>query len=97
MYTTCWPRPGEAAATRLASELHRLVAGERKVQVDGGAGPGRLSHVDGAAVRGDDAVRHRQPEAGALPDRLGGEEGFEDALHVAASMPLPLSLTHRCA
>ena len=34
---------------------------------------------DGTFVGLDDAVHHRQPESGTATDRLGREEGFEDA------------------
>ncbi|MCY1304314.1 hypothetical protein D9M70_540610 [compost metagenome] len=34
-------------------------------------------------VVGDDEIRDRQPEPGALADFLGGEEGLEDALAYA--------------
>ena len=41
--------------------------------------PGSLSQHDLAARLLDEAVGHRQAQAGALPGRLGGEEGFEGA------------------
>ena len=36
-------------------------------------------HLDASAVIGHDALGDREPEAGPLPGRLGGEEGIEDA------------------
>src|SRR5438105_7060071 len=36
-------------------------------------------HVDRAAALRDDAVHRREPESGAVPDRLRREERLEDA------------------
>ena len=38
-------------------------------------------NVDHAIIAAYDAVHDREPEPGALVDRLGGEKGFEDAVH----------------
>ena len=46
---------------------------------------GRLHFHLAFVVVGDDEVRHRKPQACALADFLGGEEGFEGAFaHVFA-------------
>ncbi len=49
---------------------------------------------DVAAALLDDAVDHRQAEAGALARLLGGEEGLEDLRHGSpCGMPVPVSET----
>ena len=49
--------------------------------------------VDRAARLAGEAVDHRQAEAGALADVLGGEEGLGHLLQYVGGMPLPLSAT----
>ena len=51
--------------------------------------------ADHAAVRVDDAVAHRQAEAGALADGLRREERLEQLALVARLTPGPLSRTSR--
>ena len=48
---------------------------------------------DEAARLFDDAVDRRQPEAGALADLLGREEGLEDLRQRPSAMPRPCRLT----
>ena len=52
---------------------------QRQIDVETGALARCAVHVDGSTVGLDDAVRHRQPQAGPAARCLGGEEGFEDA------------------
>ena len=58
-------------------------------QLDGEAAPpARLAHhAHLAAVAAHDLVADRQPEAGAAPRRLGGEEGLEDLLQLLGCDP----------
>ena len=54
----------------------RLLPGQ--VDLEGRPLPRLAVHVDEAVVLFDDAVNRRQPQAGALADFLGGEEGLEE-------------------
>ena len=54
----------------------------RQVDVEAGAAAGLAVALDPAVVLLDDAEDHRQPQAGALARRLGGEERVEDARQV---------------
>jgi hypothetical protein len=51
---------------------------QRQIDAEGGAEAGGAGDTDMAAMTFDDAVRHRQAEAGALALLLGGEIGFKD-------------------
>src|SRR5947199_4692180 len=64
-----------SAPPRLRSR-HRQDQGQPRTLADLALDP------DLAPVRGDDAVADGEAEAGALSDRLGGEEGAEDLVQV---------------
>jgi len=51
-----------------------------KKEAECGAPANMAFHGDNALVRLEDAMHHRQAQAGALADRLGGEEGSINAL-----------------
>jgi hypothetical protein len=71
------PAPaGAAAGLALATSAARSVRG--RVDLEGGAVTGLAVDHDPAAGLLDDAEHGRQAEAGALTDRLGGEERLED-------------------
>src|ERR1700731_3215441 len=81
---TCLPRRGVASVLVIAFPSS-VVFGERllvrrrarKIDLEGGAGTVRQERQHAAHVA-HQPVGHRQAEARALADRLGGEEGFED-------------------
>src|ERR1039457_5993127 len=51
----------------------------RQEQLEGGA-LGSVQKLEPAAVALHDILAHRQPQAGSLTHRLGGEEGLKDAV-----------------
>src|SRR6188768_4090913 len=61
-----------------AAEVARALDA-RQEDLEGGAAARRAVDGDVAAALLDDAVHHRQAEAGALAALLGGEERLEDA------------------
>src|SRR5207249_4605684 len=73
-----WSRqPRNAGSTDRCSKSwtsRRFDGRRREIEVEDGAAGGRAAASNAAAERVDDAVADREPEAGALPDRLGREE-----------------------
>ena len=65
---------------RLEPHRQALVVDQRQVDIERAAATDRAVDGDRAAVRLDDAVHDSQPETRAPADRLGREEGLEDAL-----------------
>ena len=91
------PPAGGRRRRRAAGRTARLVR-QRQVHAEARALAGRGVELDPPAVRGDDAVADREPDAGADALRLGGEEGLEGALgHVRRPCPGPLSATSSTA
>ena len=64
-----WGGHGRASAGAAEGRITRNVA----------PAPGREVHLDAPAVVGHDPLGDGEPEPGALPGRLGREEGVEDA------------------
>src|SRR5262245_38990949 len=76
-----WTRTSVATWRFRLSSTHAELAArrpQRQEDAEAGAFAGAGVHVHAAAVAGDDAVTDGQPQAGALADRLGGEERIED-------------------
>ena len=75
-----------------SSSVERVGGKSRQVAVEGAA-PARLAHdLDVAAALLDDPVRAGEPEARALADALGREEGVEDPVADLAGHPAALIL-----
>ncbi len=70
--------PPLAALTGATGSVSTSPLGERQVDAEDGAAADLAFDRDVAAALLDDAVDHRQAEAGALARPLGGEEGLED-------------------
>ena len=73
--------------------LHRYALDGREANLEGRPLGGDAAHLHHPLVLADDAVHHRQTQAGAAPRSLGGEEGLEDSLQGAGWMPTPVSRT----
>lgn len=68
-----------------------MLTARRQRQGEFAAFAGLAAHCNCAAMAGDDAVHHRQPETRAVTDPFGREKGLEDAIsggpiHSAASV-----------
>ena len=71
------PVRAERRAARSASGRSTTACRARQIDRDGGALAERARDLHGAAGLMREAIDLRQPEAGALADRLGGEERIE--------------------
>ena len=97
-----WPgtRPSSNRGVRRAGRprAHRQqrVGGERQLDLEVSALPGRRAHRHRAAVRGDEPGHDRQPEPGParspVARRVGPVEPLEDALRLGGVHPRPVVL-----
>ena len=71
-------RASSSTMRTVASSVMPLRAREREAHREDGAAVRQAVGADLAAVLLDDLVADREPEPGALADRLGGEERVED-------------------